>query len=1642
MSHPPTPQRPKAACLLLISLCILFGCGKSGDEGQLEDAQGEPAGGAEQAFDLERVLADYEDAELRVLDISERDLDGSNALAVTLSVPLNPGEDHQSYFNVAHKDNGVVDGSWVLSPSGRVAYFADIQPNSPYRVTVHKGLIAATGKELTTSVSEEIKSRNIQPSVSFDTSGSFLPDGLSTGLPIATVNVDAVDINFHRIRPDSLRSFLAFVRQNRHYYYQLEHLSRLGELAYTARFDLNPPANTRVKMTLPVEDIAELKEPGVYLAVMKQAGSYDYRSQATYFSVTDLGLHARVYENQIDVYVSSLKSADPLSGVRVSLLDGNGQTLAENRTTRDGLASFVSPENHAQLIVAESNDYFSAVELIGPALDLSEFDPGTRPQHPAEMFLYAPRDLYRPGETAHFSGLLRDGDGQPTPAIPLKANIKQPDGTVLKSFSWHAEESGYYSYDFPIPEEGNTGDWELEVSAGNKPISVYRFKVEEFLPERLKLTFNEGQDAPMIVAADGDLAVPVRGEYLYGAPASGNRLSTIVRVRQARTPVPTLKGYEFGDINDTTSVQSFNLEDINLDAGGIATVTVESRWSESRSPLDVTLISSLYESGGRPVTRTYSSLVWPGEELIGVRSSFGEKNPQPNSRVSFEIVKATRAGELLGARALEVSLIREDRQYFWEYSDNEGWHYEFTEKEYPVINQSVDLAAGKASKLELPVEWGRYRFEVKDPRDGAITSVRFHAGRDWYARWKETQTDQAARPDRISMALDKEHYGPGDTARLEIVPPEAGEALIMVEADKPLWFLRRSLPAGSTTIEIPIAPDWNRHNIYVSAVVLKAGDRSNKITPRRAFGLIHLPLDRSERKLEISFDVPEKIVPGKTFDASLKVARAGGAALSGQTYLTLAAVDVGVLSISNYDTPDPYEGFFGQRRYGVDVRDLYGKVIELNDHEAANLRFGGDADLSRGGQRPVSEVRIVSLFSGLVTVAPSGEVRIPLEIPDFNGRLRLMAVAFSENQFGSNEQELTVAAPLVAQIALPRFLAAGDASTAALDLHNLSGETQELSVIVRATHPVRIAEKVHSLVLQDGERTTLKVPLRAAQAFGQSTISMEVEGTKLETLQRDWKLGIRPAYPAVTRSSFKMLEQNQSVFVDGTDLGNLMPDSIQALLSVSPHADLQLQNHLHYLLQYPYGCLEQTSSTIYPLVWADPQTQATLGLRQITEDERLKRIEAGLTRLAGMQLPNGGYGMWSRNDSEAHYLTVYVADFLLTAREQGFEIPQSMLDKTLKRLGRYLTRENIVRHHYSSDPRHYALAYRAYAAYVLSRVNQAQLGALRTLFDKHIDDAKSGLPQLHLGLALMKQGDKKRGEAAIDKALSHEGEREGYYGDYGSEIRDLAMSIHLMLNNDVKPARAREMAYALAEEVRRRQWLSTQERNALFLAGMMLESGSPSQWEASLFVGAAQEALSREQGFRRLFNSAEIQQGVRLELDSEQSLYSSVEISGYTSNPPPEESNELEIERTYFSTDGSVVTPDEVQVGELYLVHLEIAATQRTPDGLIVDLQPAGLELENQNLENAIKLDEFKIDDTNIAELVAGTRLKYQEFRDDRYVAAIDLTPGQLSHAFYLVRAVTPGDYRVPSPYVEDMYRPEYRAIGATLPRMKVVNPR
>ncbi len=1617
-------------------------------------------------------VKDSSQTEFKILDFAERSYKGVSSLGIVLSVPLSSKSDWQKYLVLERQDGQRVDGTWIMSDNGRELFFKNIEPETDYLVTVYANLKANNEQELGQRFKQSLTTRPIEASVGFAHDGGILPLTSSRGLPVYSININQVDVEFHRIKTDKMLAFLKQWSGGKEGAYQLQRYAEQADFVYSARFDLPVEKNKRERAILPIENIDELKPAGIYLVVMKTPGQYEYRQAVTYFIHSDIGVHIRRYPGKLNAYLRSLVSGKSLQGVNVSLLDKNGRQLIQMQSDDKGMAHFdiAQSENllkKAHLLLARKNQQMSLVRLNSPALDLSEFNIGQHIQQQNEAFFYAPRDLYRPGERVDISLLLRDFDGRLIPDIPLKAVIKRADGQIMERFTWHPDKLAYYHHVYQLSDNARTGKWSIEVQlpgAGSGKLSSegqgssrqWHFSVEDFLPERLKLSLQERPDGQYL-RPEETLTIPVDGQYLYGAPASGNRLQTQINTFIDQNAIASLPDYLFGLAEEEESTKSYFLKDTQLDEQGKVNLEIPSKWRNIESPLAIRVTSSLFETGGRAVKRQAMYRVWPGETLIGIRPH--EKEPQANTLLGFDIINADKSGQLYEADNLQVSLIKKRRDYYWKYNDSDEWEMDFSEKHYPVLQQTISITKGEKARLEVPVEWGFYRLEITNPATRLTSSVEFNAGGSWYS---ENQQARTARPDQVNLILDKPHYLAGDTAQLTIKSPFTGQGVILVENNEQLLWQKdiELQQTNELTIEIPVQNNWDRHDIYISTVFFndpnkssnKGGDSSNDSTQqtiKRAIGLIHLPLDRSSRHLDLSIESADKSRPFTTLPVKIRLENRADIT-DKEIMITLAAVDVGVLNVSNFVSPDPFAWFFAQRRYSVDSLDLYGNIMDGRTGIMGKQRYGGDMDLSSAGNLQKAKVKIVSLFHQPVLFNAQGEAEISLDIPDFNGQLRLMAVAFGETSYGHSEQNIIIAAPLVTQLSMPRFLSANDESQFTLDVHNLSEQQQSLAIKLSTDDVIEIIEPLRELTLEHNVRTTLHFSVKSKKKFGLSDINLHIANLTDEiNFHREWQLAVRPAYPAVIRNKQQIIAKDETLQIK-IATNDLMTESLQGELLISNQPPINLPLHLKHLLKYPYGCLEQTTSSSFPWLFAKPENIDKLGLNTIKIknqpvdfSQREQHIARGIQRLSAKQLSNGGFGLWNNQGNEEFWLSVYASHFLLQAREQGIEVPQAVLKPAIKRLQQYLRSARPgYEYRYSQYPEHLTLAYKAYAAYVLSSIVQAPLGTMRTLYDYHQKDAHSGLPLMHLGIALIRQGDLKRGKQAIDRSLLIRRDANAYLGDYGSTLRDLSLMLEALVEYQPSHPGINTLLYQLQEELTKRQWLSTQERNALFLAGVALKQTDQKQWQAIINTAMppGEQKIIHEGDFQPVIDRQDIREGVTLKSLTDERLYVSLDISGYTKNSPEPEMQHFNITRTYYNSSGKMILPEQVAVGELLIVELSLQAKNRIQDALVVDLLPAGFEIENQNLAHSIKLDQYRIGDKAVIDKMSSNDIKYQAYRDDRYVAAIDLNGHSTQRLYYLLRAVTPGTYQVPPPYAEDMYRPYIRAIGDTPEPQSVLN--
>ncbi|UXF75630.1 alpha-2-macroglobulin family protein [Stenotrophomonas maltophilia] len=1635
MSGPARRKRWGWAAAVLAGGLLLGLAGCRNDSGQLPKASGEAiTTKAEQVkeFTLLRAYPDQKNDGL--------------SLALEFSRPLVGTQDFDKLVRFEEKV-GTDDSSWTLSDDGLTLRYPFVEAGKEFSLVVSPDLLAADGSRLGKELKQKVFSGELKPVVGFASQGSVLPAKDSRGLPVVSVNVPEVDVEFLRVREKDLPTFFSqYQRGGRRGSWELSSdyerspINKLAEPVYVNRFILGGKKNERVLTYLPTQDIKELQEPGLYFALLKRTGDYEGEFDTAFFSVSDIGLHTRAYKDKLFVHTAGLKDGVPLEGIDLRVLDAKGEVVLKGSTDGNGNALLNYTLDATHVLVASTGKDTSFLPFNQPALDLSEFAVAGRDNAWFDVYAWSGRDLYRPGETVRLSALLRDNDGKPVKAQPVFLRLKQPDGKTFRETRLQPGDQGYINFEQVIPAEAPTGRWQVEFRtdpASKEAIQGMTLRIEEFLPERMKLDLDSAQKT---LKPGEDLRLQANGAYLYGAPADGNRFTARMAVAAEQKPVEGLPGYFFGDPTLQLPREAKDVIDTTLPGNGQLRedVALPEEAAKAKAPIAVVLSGSLYETGGRTVTRTLKRVMWPANALVGVRPLFNpEDGADSNGNARFELMRVDAAGTPQPAKGLKITLVRELRDYHWTFNDNR-WDYDFTRRFENKETRTVD-AGSSAVAFDFPVEWGEYRVDVFDPSTGLTSRYPFRAG--W--SWGDDNRGLDARPDKIKLGLDKTGYKAGDTLEVTVTPPHAGKGILMVETDRMLYVQDIDAKPGST-FKIPVTADWERHDVYITALVFRGGSAPSKITPARAVGVVHVPMDRKGRTVAVGLAAPKQMRPEQDLPVTVSAPQLAGK----MAHVTVSAVDVGILNITRFPVPDAGAHFFAQRRLGIDAYDIYSRVIESFDGGAGKLKFGGDMALQALPQakRPTARVQTVDLFSGPVQLDAKGIARIRLKVPDFNGTLRVSALVYSDDQYGKRDVETVVRAPILAEASMPRVLAPGDRSTVTLDVQNFTGKPGQFNVKVESEGPLNLGEGSRSVQLNADAKTTLSFPLSAREGHSVAKVRVRVDGNGFKA-DRRYDLPVRAAWPQVLRSQVRTLDPLAAVSLDNSLTDGLMAESVNARLLVSPLPPIPFASALQGALNYPYGCAEQTTSKGYAALILDQATSSMLGADGLDAKTRRERMEGAFGRLASMQVANGNFSMWGDDGYVNPWLTPYITEFLLDAKDAGFAVPDNVLQKALNRLSEDLLSGG--NQFYGQDDREkLKFANQAYSGYVLARVNRAPLGTLRTLYDNERSKAVGGLSLVHLGVALSLQGDAKRGQAALAAAFAKSSsERPSYFGDYGSAIRDDALMIALTHENKLaKPAwDARAVDLGRGLDARRNagwMWLSTQEQVAIARLGKALAANQKALVAGELVIGGNTEAIGERKLFGRNFSANELASGVRFTPQGQPPMFASIDVAGIPRSAPAPDNSVLGVERSYYGTDGKPWSPRPLKEGEALIVRVTVTADTTMPDALLTDLLPAGLEIENFNLGDAKQWADVVVDGITISDRGEAADTKHEEFRDDRYVAALKLSRGSKANVFYLVRAVTPGTYSVPPPLVEDMYRPQLRGVGRSNPTtITVVQP-
>jgi hypothetical protein len=1519
------------------------------------------------------------------------------------------------------------DPKGIVTARGDTLCLNGLKHGENYQLELLTGFPADTGDRTIENWTAHVVVPDRKPSVSFAGTGYVLPREASAGLPLTTINVDKVKLRLVRINERNLvpsinadKLTMSFDPSDVD-----DLIDQSGSLVWKGEMTITGERNRPVVTAIPLTPILKDKGPGVFLAVVDRADLKpgEERQPATnWVLVSNLGLSAYTGTDGMDVAVRSLADAKPLPGVKLRLYARNNGELASVTTDAGGIAHIAGGLLHGSggdepfAVMAYGPDSgpagsegdFNFLEVGRGAFDLSDRGvSGRPPPGPVDAYLYSDRGIYRPGEAVHLTVLARDDKDAAASGLPLTLRLVRPDGVEVERRQLTGDKLGGYAVAYDLARDARIGTWRAELKLDPKAAAIgsIEFRVEDFVPPQLKIALSA---AKQTIRPPEVLPVEVAANYYYGAAGTGLAVQAQATVAFDDDPFPDQPGFSFGLRDEEFAGSTQDLEASTTDDSGKSTIEVALKdLPKVTKPLAATVRVSVFEPSGRAVSDTLTLPIRTKPLAIGLRSPAGDDGVGEGKPAPLEVIALDADGKRTAVKGLRWELLRERWSYSW-YSVNGRWRHRVQVRDEPVEAGVIDVAAASPATLSRSLPPGRYRWEAGDPASGAQSSLRFHVG--WYVEAALPDV-----PDKLSAALDKKTYQPGDKAKLFVKAPFAGEAEVAIATDRVVSLRAVSLPAEGATIEIPVEAGWGA-GAYALVSAYRPQDTSVPTTgssatqgpprgPGRAVGVAWLGIDPAPRTLGVALTQPDVVRPRGPMEVGVKVA---GLVAGEEAYLTLAAVDEAVLKLTDFASPAPESYFYGKRQLGVELRDLYGRLIDPRAGGIGALRSGGDEFAKRSvAGLPDKSSRVVALFSGIVRLDTDGTAKIRLDVPDFQGQLRLMAVAFAAKKVGSASGAVTVRDPVVTLVALPRFLAPGDTTQIGLVINNLEGAAGDYQLKFAASGAGAFAAPVEQTIpLKTGANFNGSFPLKAA-TIGNVALRMELSGPNDLKIARDFTLGVRPAQAYQLRRFVGKLEPGQSVTLDDGAAGEFLPGTAEALLTVSPRPDWDVPGLLRALDRYPYGCIEQTTSRALPLLYVEEVAKLW---RADPGFSPAAALDGAIGRIASMQRSDGSFGVWNDSDETVPFLDAYATDFLLRAKEHGRNVPDYALRSALLWLRDYVRQQH-------SDEK--TLPATAYAHYVLARAKMGELPALRYFNDTQLSHLPSQLAKAQVAAALAALGDMNRANAAYAAALGPPPKRPPglRFIDYGSDLRDSAGALAFAADSAAAKPRLTAVMDRITELFAKTERTSTQEQAWLLMAAEA--AGRVSGGEMNVAVGdATAQKRTDSLYFRRVLGAGLAP--VTVANRGTAAAWRTVSITGVPKGDLPAESSGYWVGRWIFLPDGTPADLTKVKQTDLFVVVIKGKRTDasRAARALVVDLLPAGFEIASASLTGESA--------SNYSWLKGLSGTAYTEERDDRYIAALDLSDNASDFTLaYVVRAVTPGDYKYPATVAEDMYEPQ-----------------
>ena len=1520
-----------------------------------------------------------------------------------------------------------------------------------YELKFSRGIRNFKNQPLAYDYTKKVTFVNIKPKIELLGSGNIVPKSEKLLFPFATTGLKGVHVKIFKVFENNVLQFF----QNNSYggSYQLREVGRpVYEkdiiLKSKNRINLNernifnldlakfikpePGAIYRVKLSMrpdlsnhpcirtntitqlsasPDEDWDMSEYEGYYDDYFYPEG-YDWRQRddpchVSYYTgnrsesrnviASNFGIVSKLTnDKELDVTISDLLDTKPLENIKVSVYDYQRQLITEKLTNKNGFIK-VKLKRKPFMLVASKNKEKGYLKITnGNSLNISQFDVGgTISKNGLKGFLYGERGVWRPGDAMHFTCVLQNNLKKIPNNYPVKLELYTPDNQLFDQVVNSEGQNGFYTFKLQTLANAQTGKWHLKAKAGNYVIHK-TIKIETIKPNKLKINLDFNKEALTASGSEGRLKVA----WLHGAKAANLKANVTATLSAISTAFKRYKNYTFDDPTKVFRTQESVVFNRNINAEGKANFPVNLDLSTLPSgKLRIGFFSKVFEKGGNFSTHYLKKEYSPYSSYVGLHVNYSNKDwemLETGKTHAIRIASVDAKGRRISKKGIKVSVYKLNNRWWYSSEDDES---RYTSSSYSelVKSEKINTSNGTGTfKIKIDREgWGRYFIHVED------IESRHSCGKVLWIDWPDWRSRGSVGEDASILAFkaDKEKYKVGETAEIVIPTREKGRALLSIENGsniiKKEWVKTKK---GQTKIRIKVTKQMVP-NVYANITLIQPHSQTANDMPIRMFGITPIMVDDPNSKLQPKIKMPRQLEPNSKYTIDVSEANR-----KEMTY-TLAVVDEGLLGISSHKTPDIWRHFNQKEALGVRTWDMYSEVLGAITGKVANIfAIGGSDDaVSALDKGNMNRFKPVVKFLGPFTVKRGKHKKHTLKMPNYIGSVRVMVVAGNAvNQFGSAEKEVLVKKPLMVSTTLPRVLSPGEKINIPVEIFS-DPKLRNAKLTVSSNSFIKIEGGTKSVKLDPKAETMEFITAHVLGKTGIAKVKVVARSGSYHSTE-EIEIPIRLPNPAIVKTDKQVLDAGKFKTFSYEPFGAKGTQSAYLEVSNMPHIDLY--GRLQYLISYPHGCIEQTTSSVFPQLYLSD-------ILDMSTKEKAKietNVKAALERLKSFQVGNGGMAYWPGNRVADEWGTNYAGHFIVEAEKKGYKLPVNLKSNWL----RYQKSKANTWQNYSMSNDRYLLDHQltqAYRLYTMALAGSANVGAMNRLKESKQLKAAAAW-RLAAAYALI--GKKK----VAQEMLLRQKEEVKYYHSrysytYGSDERDLAMKLetYAIINNN---SAGSSVLTKLASKLNSNRWMSTQT-TAYALLGVAKFVGQKAKKNStfSYTINGKKKTVSLSSKRTKRIALPLKKSIVKLGNNSGGKLFVSIINQGTPLKEFVEsESKNLSMNVVYKDMENRVINQNRLRQG----MDFKVEVTVRNPNTIgdyknlaINQIFPSGWEIINTRINDQVSAHTKDIP-------------TYKDVRDDRVYTYFDLRENESKTFVVLLNAAYKGEYLLPAVKCEAMY--------------------